>query len=82
MAVAAEDAVSLFLDMTHRTEDLGEPIDSLICDIARSSILRDGSNGIKKARDGDMEREWSDAGELDPVLLKRIKAYRIIVGVQ
>lgn len=77
-----EDALYLFFDITHRSEDPGEAIDSLICDIAKALMARSGQEGVKKAKDGEFEREWSDMqGGLDLVLLKRIKAYRQVVGI-
>lgn len=77
-----EDALYLFLDLTHRSEDPGQPIDSLICDIAKTLMARGGQEGVKKAKDGEMEREWSEQnGELDIVLMQRIKAYRLVVGI-
>jgi len=80
--VACEDALSLFLDITNRSEDMGERIDGLVCEIAKTMLSKSGQEGIKKAKDGELEREWSEAnGMLDPVLLKRIKAYRLVVGL-
>lgn len=76
-----EDALAYFLDYTHRGEDPGEVVDSLICDIARSMHTRMGAEGVKKAKDGELEREWSEQGGLDPLLLRRMKAYRLVVGV-
>jgi len=77
-----EDALQVFFDITHRSEDPGQAIDSLICDIAKTMLARGGQEGIKKAKDGEFEREWSDQqGSIDAVLLKRIKAYRQVVGV-
>lgn len=80
--VACEDALGLFLDLTHRAEDLGERIDPLVCEIAKTLLGKAGQEGIKKAKDGELEREWSEqSGMIDPVLLKRIKAYRQVVGI-
>jgi hypothetical protein len=77
-----EDALYLFLDLTHRSDDPGEAIDPLICDIAKTLMARGGQEGVKKAKDGEMEREWSDQnGGLDIVLMQRIKAYRLVVGI-
>lgn len=77
-----EDALAVFLDLTHRSEDPGQPIDSLICDIAKSMLARAGQESVKKAKDGEFEREWADqTGGLDPVLMARIKRYRQVVGV-
>lgn len=77
-----EDALALFLDLTHRSEDPGEPLDSLICDIAKNLLAHAGTEGVLLAKDGDMERKWSDAnGGLDTALLNRIKKYRQVVGI-
>ncbi len=76
-----EDALAYFLDYTHRGEDPGEAVDSLICDIARSMHARMGMEGVTRAKDGEIMRVWSDNGALDPALLKRMKAYRLVVGV-
>lgn len=82
LILTAEDALSIFLDLTHRTEDPGEVIDSLVCDIAKSQMARSGQESVKKAKDGEMEREWSEnMGALDPVLMQRIKRYKQVVGV-
>lgn len=77
-----EDALATFLDLTHRSEDPGEPVDPLICDIAKTYAARAGQEGVVEAKDGEMQRKWSDQnGGLDIVLLKRIRAYRQVVGV-
>lgn len=77
-----EDALCLFLDLTHRTADPGEALDPLICDIAKTLMARGGQEGVKKAEDGELKREWSDqSGGLDIVLMQRIKAYRLVVGI-
>lgn len=81
ITVLLEDALACFLDYTHRSEDPGEAVDSLICDIARSMHTRMGAEGVRKAKDGELEREWSEQGGLDPVLLRRMKAHRLVVGI-
>lgn len=82
LIVLLDDALAYFLDFTHRGEDPGEQVDSIVCDIARSMNARMGAEGVKKAKDGDMEREWSEQGGLvDPALLRRMKSYRLVVGV-
>lgn len=76
-----EDALSVFLDYTHRGEDPGEAVDSIVCEIARTQHIRMGAEGVRKAKDGEMEREWSEMGGLDASLIKRMKAYRLVVGI-
>ena len=82
LSAVLEDALSVFLDLTHRSEDPGAGVDSLICDIAKNLIAHAGTEGVKKAKDGEFEREWSENnGGLDIALLNRIKKYRQVVGV-
>ena len=77
-----EDALALFYDITHRSEDPGEGIDSLICDIAKTLMARSGQEGVVLAKDGEFERKWSEQnGLLDVALLRRIKSYRQVVGI-
>ena len=81
LTATLEDALQLFLDLTHRSADPGDVVDSLICDIAKSLLARSGQEGVKKAKDGEFEREWSEQfGGLDIVLMNRIKKYRQVVG--
>lgn len=81
MIVHLEDALAVFLDYTHRSVDPGEPVDSLICDIAKVLIAKDGAEGVKKAKDGEFEREWSDQTGIPPELTSRMRMYRQVVGV-
>lgn len=76
-----EDALATFLDLTHRSVDPGEVVDSIICDLAKSYLSKAGQEGVKRAKDGEFEREWSDNGGIEPILLKRIIAYRQVVGI-
>jgi len=82
LIVYLEDALSVFLDYTHRSEDPGEPVDSLIGDIAKWKIGRMGAEGLKKAKDGEMEREWEITNVGIPrELTERMKMYRQVVGI-
>lgn len=82
LTVYLEDALSVFLDYTHRSEDPGEPVDSLICDIAKWQIGRMGAEGVKKAKDGEFEREWEITNYGIPLeLTARMKMYRQVVGI-
>jgi len=75
-----EDALGTFLDFTHRGEDPGEAVDSLICEIARAQHARMGVEGVTRAQDGEIMRVWPESG-LDAQLIKRMKAYRLVVGI-
>lgn len=81
LAVYLEDALSVFLDYTHRSVDPGEPIDSLVCDIAKLVIVKEGGEGLKKAKDGEFEREWAIETGLPSELTARMKMYRQVIGV-
>ena len=82
LLVYLESALSVFLDYTHRSADPGEPIDYLICDIAKWQANRQGAEGVKKAKDGEMEREWElTAAGIPMELTARMKMYRQVIGV-
>ncbi len=81
MVISLEDALSVFLDYTHRSVDPGDVIDSIICDIAKYNIGKEGAEGIKKAKDGEFEREWAQETGLPSELTARMKMYRQVVGV-
>lgn len=76
-----EDALAVFLDFTHRGVDPGEEVDSLVCEIARTQHARMGVEGVTRATDGEIMRVWSEMGGLDASLIKRMKAYRLVVGI-
>ena len=81
LIIYLEDALSVFLDYTHRSEDAGEVIDSLVCDIAKYSIGKEGMEGIKDAKDGEMQRKWSEETGLPSEVTARMKMYRQVVGI-
>ena len=82
LALILEDALAVFLDYTHRAEDPGAVVDSLICDIAKTAMARSGAEGVVEAKDGEMTRKWSDAnGGLDISLQRRMASYRLVVGI-
>lgn len=81
LIIYLEDALSVFLDYTHRSVDPGEGVDGLICDIAKLNIGKEGAEGVKKAKDGEFEREWAVETGLPTELTARMKMYRQVVGV-
>ena len=74
-----DDALSCFLDLTHRTVDPGERVDSLIIRMAVVYSNMEGAEGNSKAEDGELKREWTDAFPSD--IYKQIKAWRLVVGL-
>ena len=74
-----DDALETFLDLTHRTVDPGEPVDSLIIRMAVIYSNQEGAEGNSEAEDGELKREWTDAFPSD--IYKQIKAWRLVVGL-
>lgn len=74
-----DDALECFLDLTHRTVDPGERVDSLIIRMAVVYSNQEGAEGNSKAEDGDLKREWSDAFPSD--IYKQIKSWRLVAGL-
>lgn len=74
-----DDARACFLDLTHRSVDPGERIDSLIIRMAVVYSNQEGAEGNSKAEDGELKREWADAFPTD--INRQIKAWRLVVGM-
>lgn len=74
-----DDARACFLDLTHRSVDPGERIDSLIIRMAVVYSNQEGAEGNSKAEDGELKREWTDAFPSD--INRQIKAWRLVVGM-
>ena len=74
-----DDARACFLDLTHRSVDPGERIDSLIIRMAVVYSNQEGAEGNSKAEDGELKREWADAFPSD--INRQIKAWRLVVGM-
>ena len=81
LIVLLDDALAYFLDFTHRGQDPGEQVDSIVCGIARTMHSHMGAEGVIRAKDGEMIRQWSEQGGFDPSLLRQMKSYRLVVGV-
>ena len=81
MVTSLEDALSVFLDYTHRSVDPGEVIDSIVCDITKYNVSKAGMEGVKVAKDGEMQRTWSEESGLPSELTARMKMYRQVIGV-
>lgn len=74
-----DDARACFLDLTHRSVDPGERIDSLIIRMAVVYSNQEGAEGNSKAEDGELKREWTDAFPSD--INRQIKSWRLVVGM-
>lgn len=61
LTVLLEDALSYFLDYTHRDVDPGERIDGMLCRLAVVWSNQEGVEGSVVSKDGDLERQWPEA---------------------
>lgn len=78
-----DDALAMFLELTHRTDDPGERVDSLICEIANVMSNQEGAEHAMVAKEGEFERQYQATTVMDlpESLYKRIISYRLVVGV-
>lgn len=72
------NALDAFLQYCHRTDDPGEPIDTLIVDIAVISVNMAGAEGSSSASEGGISRSWDG---MPSSLQSRINAWRLPVGL-
>ena len=79
LVMSLEDSLAFFLDYTHRMNDPGQRVDSLICELAVLRINAEGVENVKHAVEGEVEREWYET--IPPMLLPRLNAYRLMVGI-
>lgn len=79
LEVCLDDALAFFFEYTHRITDPGERVDSLICELAILKINAEGVENVKVAKEGEVEREWYET--IPPMLLNRLKSYRLMWGV-
>ena len=78
--LSLEDATAYFLEYTHRHEDPGEDADSVICAIAALNINMEGWENMKKAKDGEYEREME--ATIPPMLKARLDSWRMMWGLK
>lgn len=74
-----DDALDMFLDITHRKKDVGERIDGLICELAQVMSNQEGAEHATVAKEGELERQY--VADIPDGLYKRITAYRQMVGI-
>lgn len=80
LELCIEDATALFLEYTNRTTDPGEEVDGLICELASFKAENSGTEYLKKAKDGEIEREYIEGG-IPPMLRNRMNGWRKIAGL-
>lgn len=78
LLILLEDARNHFLNFTHRSEDPGEAVDFIICQLAIVASNMEGVEGTTSAADGDISRTW-DA--VPPAIEKAMKSWRKVVGL-
>ena len=78
--LSLEDATAYFLEYTNRREDPGAEADSVICAIAALYINMEGWENMKKAKDGEYEREME--ATIPPMLKARLDTWRLMRGLR
>lgn len=79
-----DDALAMFLELTHRTDDPGQRIDGLLCELASLMSNQEGAEYTSTAKEGEFERQYQGstlAIGIPDVLYKRIISYRLVVGL-
>lgn len=79
LTLCLEESQAQFLDYTNRDEDPGEDVDFLIVELATYKANAEGVENVKKAKDGDIEREFFDA--IPPMLKNRLNNWRLFRGL-
>lgn len=69
-----DEALGDFLAYTNRREDPGDAADSLIIDMAAVKLNSLGIEGVKKGKDGELEREYKDINEMQ---LRKLDSWRV-----
>lgn len=78
LEVLLDDALSVFLEYTHRICDPGEPVDALLCRMVVVWTNMEGAEGSTSAEDGDIKRTWE---ALPSDIQRSLKHYRLVVGI-
>ena len=82
LLLCLEDSRTFFLDYTNRTEDPGEQVDNLICEIASLKANSEGAENVQQAADGGragISRTFY--ADIPPFFLNRLKNWRLIRGL-
>lgn len=79
LTLCLEESIALFLDYTNRETDPGTDVDMLIVELATYKANAEGVENVKKAKDGEIEREFFDT--VPPMLKNRLNNWRLIRGL-
>ena len=71
-----DEALGDFLAYTNRREDPGDAADSLIIDMAAAKLNALGIEGQKRAKDGEVEREYENLQEMQ---LRKLDSWRVVM---
>lgn len=71
-----DEALGDFLAYTNRREDPGDAVDSLIIDMAAAKLNALGIEGQKRAKDGEVEREYENLQEMQ---LRKLDSWRVVM---
>lgn len=74
LAQMLDEALGDFFAYTNRRSDPGEAVDSIIIDMACAKLNALGIEGIKKAKDGEVEREYENLQEMQ---LRKLDSWRV-----
>lgn len=69
-----DDALGDFFAYTNRRNDPGDGADSIITELACAKVNSLGIEGVKKAKDGEVEREFETIQEMT---LRKLDSWRI-----
>jgi hypothetical protein len=80
LTLMIEDATRAFEDYCNRP-DPGASADSIICEMATIMVNREGAEGSGSAEEGGgIKRTW-EGGTLPEDILKRLKPFRLVKGL-
>lgn len=69
-----DEALGDFYAYTNRRNDPGDAVDSIIIELACARLNTLGIEGVKRAKDGEVEREFEQIQEM---LLRKLDSWRI-----
>ena len=73
-----EGSLNAFLEHTLRQTDLGETIDAIIIDLAKSRINKMGLEGTASTGEGGVSQSW----EIEPFLMTRMARFKLMQGMK
>ncbi len=75
MTAMLEEALGDFYAYTNRRADPGDAVDSIIIDMACAKLNALGIEGQKRAKDGEVEREYENLQEMQ---LRKLDSWRVV----